>query len=127
MKKLITLLVLSSVVFSGSVLAQDERPVRDGERVRDGQFRIPKVLRGEDSPIADALAEYRTSREALRAEIATLREGLEGADDDTVAGIRQQIRELMRSHAKDQRAFRKAVREQMRILRAERAGADAGE
>ena len=45
MKKLITLTILSSLIFAGSAFAQDVAPVRDGERLRDGQFRIPKALR----------------------------------------------------------------------------------
>ncbi len=114
-------MILSGVIFSGSAFAEGDRPVRNGERLRDGQFRIPKALRGEDSPIADALTDYREAREALRAAIAPLRASLEGADEATVASIREQIRGLLREHSGEQREFRKTVRREMRALREVRA------
>lgn len=121
MKKLITLMILSVVIFSGTAFAEGDRPVRDGERLHNGQFRIPKVLRGEDSPIAEALSDYQEARETLRAAIAPLRASLEGADEATVASIREQIRGLLRERAGDQREFRKTVRREMRALREARA------
>ena len=121
MKKLITLTILSSLIFAGSAFAQDVAPVRDGERLRDGQFRIPKALRGEDSPIADALSDYRSAREEVRSAIAPLRASLKGADEATIASVREQIRGLLRDHAGDQREFRKTVRREMRALREARA------
>ena len=127
MKKLITLTILSSLIFAGSALAQDDAPVRDGKGDRKGHFRIPKAVRG-DEDIQAAVAAYREASSGLRETIAGLREQLGAADtDEAKDAIKEQIREQLKAHRSDQREFRKEVRRIMRELREERAGADSGE
>ncbi len=127
MKKLITLTILSSLIFAGSAFAQDDRPVRDGAGDRKSHFRIPKKVRGNED-IQAAVASYREASSGLRETIQGLREQMGAADtDEAKAAIKEQIREQLQAHRADQREFRKAVRKIMRELREARAGDDSGE
>ena len=125
MKKLITLITLGSVLFTGTVSAQTDTPVRN----RDGQestenFRIPRGLRANEG-IQTCVADYRTARQAFAAEMQQLRLRLAAATDVNKDAVKQQIREQLKAHRDAQTEFRKKVRQLVRELRQERV-ADTG-
>ena len=125
MKRLITLITLGSVLFTGAVSARTDTPVRN----RDGQestenFGIPRALRANEG-IQTCVADYRIARQAFATEMQQLRLRLAAASDENKDAVKQQIREQLKAHRDAQTEFRKKVRELVRELRQERF-ADTG-
>ncbi len=123
MKKLILLITLGSLIFSGASFAQDsEAPTRDGAVKRDGGFHVPRAVRGNEE-VQEAMATYRASQVELRSSISEVRQRLAAAGEEGKEEIKTELRELMKAHRKAQLDFRKNVRSIVRELRKERAEA----
>lgn len=121
MKKLLLLITLGSLIFSGASFAQvSETPTRDGAVKRDGGFHVPRALRGNED-VQEALATYRASQVELRSSMSEVRKRLAAAGEEGKEAIKTELRELMIAHRKAQLEFRKNVRSIARELRRERA------
>jgi len=125
MKKLMSLMVIGSVLFSGAAFAQDHEPVRAQDGSRTDQLGIPVRLR-ENPDIQNCVGEYREAREAFKQVLLQLRERLVVASEEDKVAIAEQIREQLRTHLGEQRAFRRDVRKIMRQLREHRNGPGTG-
>lgn len=120
MKKLLLLITLGSLIFSGASYAQDaETPNREGAVKSDGGFHIPRALRSNEDIKAAAEA-YNTSRTEFRASFSEIRQRLAAASEEEKVAIKGELRELMSANGKAQREFRRNVRQNVRELREER-------
>ena len=125
MKKLITIITVGSVLFSSSIIAQVNEPVRARDGTRSSQFGVPLRLR-ENQDIQDCIGQYQEAKGVLTKELQQLRERLANASAEDQVAIKQQIREQLRAHCDEQREFRKNLRGVMRQLREERVGKGSG-
>ena len=121
MKKVITLIAIGSVLFSGVLTAQENEPIRARDGSGSGGYGVPVRLR-ENQDIQDCIAKYEEARGALTQEVKQLRERLANASPEDQAAIKEQIREHLRAHCDEQREFRKGLRGVMRQMRQERLG-----
>lgn len=125
MKKLITMITVASVIFSGATFAQDHTPVRAQDGSRETEFGVPLRLR-EDQNIQECVGSYREAREAFRGEMLQLRQRLAVAADADKAAIKTQIRQQLRANRGAQAEFRGKLRGMMREMREGRVGVTAG-
>ena len=125
MKKLITLIAVSSVMFTGAAFAQEHTPVRAQDGTRAEEFGVPLRLR-EEQNIQECVGSYREAREGFRTEMLQLRQRLAVAADADKAAIKEQIRQQLRTHRDEQAEFRGKLRGMMRELREQRVRGAAG-
>ena len=121
MKKLITLIAIGSVLFSGALVAQEYDPVRARDGSGMGTYGVPVRLY-ENQDIQECIARYEEARGTLTQEVKQLRERLANASPEDQAAIKEQIRDQLRAHCDEQREFRKGLRGIMRQMRQERLG-----
>ena len=121
MKKQISLLLASVLLFAGVAIAQDS-PERPEGGPGSGPGRVParppgpKIVR-DNADFQQWSADFRTARETFRTRLQEMREALQNAEESEKDAIRAQIREQMKLHRADQNAFRKRVRMLMTEMR----------
>ena len=125
MRKLITLITVSSLLFSGALVAQDHEPVRARDGSRGAGYGVPVRLR-ENQDIQDCIARFEEVRGALTEELKALRERLASAAPEDQAAIKEEIRAQLRAYCAEQREFRKSLRGTVREMRKERMGLSSG-
>ena len=126
MKKLITIIAVGSLMFSGALSAQVNEPALARDGSRGEQFGVPTRMR-DNQDIQDCIARYEEVRGVLSEELKQLRERLAKAAPEDQSAIKEQIREQLRIHCDEQRELRKELRGVMRQLRQERIGKSTGE
>jgi len=130
MKKLISLLLASVLLFSGAALAQDspERPSGgpgSGPVRVPGRPPVPKVVRN-NTDFQQWSADFRTASEAFKTRLQEMREALKNAEEAQKDGIRAQIREHLKLHRAEQNAFRKRVRALTTEMREAKSATSSG-
>ena len=125
MKKLLSSIIMGSVLFTGTAFAQDYEPVQARDGSGTTQYGVPARLM-ENQDIQDCVQEYKVAREAFSQELQQLRERLAVASDADKAVIMEQIRGQLKTHLGEEREFRKSVRQIGRELRKERVATKTG-
>ena len=121
MKKLVTLIIMTSLLFTGLGWAQDGEPPsgRDGIQ-KPGQARVPRAIR-ENSDVLVLITAFKMDKEIFQGAFQTLRQRIADATEEDRAGLRNELRTLLKDNFHAQRDFRREIR---RIARAAR---EAGE
>ena len=111
---LIIILIVGNPI---ALSAQDGDIISDGDRThRTRTFRVTDHYR-DDTVVQDLITDYRVVHESFLTELQSLRQEIETAASDSMVGLKDELRTLLRSHRKTQMEFRKDLRRRLRELR----------